>query len=187
MSRPAYKGIVMSLSWTLLVVANAMLLGCLTLSGGGGDSSRKNSERMKVKELLHQIESAPATPFTSAVYRNRDGNVREVHLYGKYLTDENVALLAMLSSVEVVVLGCYLVDVPGLSTNSLSRLQDLPRLKELCLTGALPELTKSDCEAISRLSHLEILIVEYSQIDADGLAILQSMKQLRSLKVPPKD
>lgn len=124
--------------------------------------------------LIEQLEETQRTgSFSkSGLTRDSEGNVVCVSLYGKMVTDENICLVSSITTLRTLVLGCCAGNTPPLTCKSFASLKASQSIKTLQLYGAVTLLSKEMCIVLAGLK-LEVLRVDYSSCDSEGLDLLK--------------
>jgi hypothetical protein len=109
------------------------------------------------------------------------GEIVTAWLFGEHISDKNIKIVAALPNLETLMLGCCTNEVNVLDDNSFKALRQTKTLRKFVFYGGVPELTEDMCKAIASLRQLEVLIVEFCPVDAQGEKHLKKMKWLKKL------
>ena len=129
----------------------------------------------KQMELFQMLDTAPNGPYWCC---NEKGLVDVMILDGTDVNQENIRVVSTIENLRKLILRCCVYSDEPLSVDDFKRLKSLKNLQHLVLYGAVEKLSEEMCQAISELSQLEELTIDYSIIDIKGQKLLENIKSL---------
>lgn len=168
---------------TLLCLVSTYAFSAICI-GHTSSATDRVENNVGLSNLVSKIILKQTTGFSSSIKTNSYGDITSVALYGPDISQTNIALVASIPTLEALCLGCCTNEINVIDEHAFISLKQSKRLMTLEIYGGVPLLTVNMCKAISSLTMLRNLKIEFCPIEGNGKNYLLQMKNLINLKLP---